>query len=360
MNLRWTWLLFAFLSACDAQKETPRIAAESTPKSAETPWVAARAPQGLSLLEAPAETLPPASAKGAVSPPFAAKVLKVHVEHGQTVDEGAAIADVVVPELGRAAGAYVAASTRVSAQSKRKTQLETLRKEGLTRLSEIAEVDSAMANAIADQQMALTTLKIAGLGPKDVAALSASGGRMTLKSPIGGIVTDIDAVLGETREPSSAPIARVERAGSARVEARFSQKPPADASYVFVGPLGQTIALKLISEAPSVSGRDGAVAAWFEASESMTWPHGTLGKVRVTLEAKSRAVAVPAAAVKLVDGKPIVVLRKTGNALPVKVISTSGADAIVEGDLVIGDDVAADASVALATREDKPAEGGAQ
>ena len=69
---------------------------------------------------------------------------------------------------------------------------------------------------------------------------------------------------------------------------------------------------------------------------------------------------MPAAAVKLVDGKPVVVLRKTGNALPVKVISTSGADAIVEGDLVIGDDVAADASVALATREDKPAEGGAQ
>ncbi|MBK9260002.1 MAG: efflux RND transporter periplasmic adaptor subunit [Polyangiaceae bacterium] len=360
MNGRWSWLLALLFCACAQREEAPRVMAESSPKSAETPWVAARAPEGLSLLEAPAETLPPAGAKAAVSPSFAAKVLKVHVEHGQEVAENAAIADVVMPELGRAAGAYMAASTRLSAQSKRKAQLESLRKEGLTRLSEIAEVDSAMANALADQQIALATLKIAGLGPKDASSLAASGGKMTLKSPIGGIVTEVDAVLGETREPSSPPIARVERAGSARVEARFSQKPPANAGYVFVGPLGQTIALKLLSEAPSVSGRDGAVAAWFEAREPIALPHGTLGKVRVVPDPKGGAVAVPAAAVKLEGGKPVVVLRKTGDVLPVKVLSTSGADAIVEGGLGIGDEVAADASLALALRGDKPAGGGVE
>lgn len=354
INARWVLPLAMLLCACGQREETPRVVAESSLKSTETPWVAVRAPEGLSLLEAPAETLPPASEKGAVSPPFAAKVLKVYVEHGQQVDEGAAMVDMVMPELGRAAGAYMAASTRLQAQSKRKAQLESLRKDGLTRLSEIAEVDSAMANALADQQIALATLKIAGLGPKDAAVLSASGGKMTLKSPIGGIVTEIDAVIGETREPSSPPIARVERAGSARVEARFSQKPPANASYAFVGPLGQTIVLRLISEAPSVSGRDGALAAWFEAREPITLPHGTLGKVRVTPDVEGKAVAVPASAVKLAEGKPVVVLRKTGDVLPVKVLSTSGADAIVEGNLVIGDEVAADASLALALRSGKP------
>lgn len=365
MKLRWTLLgMVVLLGACDKREETPRVVADSSsktanssPKSTETPWVAARAPEGLSLLEAPAELVPPASAKGAVSPPFSAKILKVHVEHGHIVEEGAAIVDVLMPELARAAGAYLAAATRLDAQSKRKTQLEALRKDGLARLSEMADVDGNIADARANQQITLATLKIAGLGPKDASALATSGGKITLKSPIAGIVTEIDAVIGETREPSSAPIARIERAGSARVEARFSQRPPTQVRYIFVGPLGQTIALELVAEAPSVSGRDGAVAAWFESREPIGLPHGTLGKVRVVLDPKSGAVAIPASAVTLKDGKPAVVSRKTDRILPVKVLSTSGADALVEGDLQAGDEVASDASLACALRGDEPAGG---
>jgi len=361
MNGQWFFLGMAlFVGACAKHDEPPRVIADSTPKSAETPWVVARAPEGLSLLEAPAELVPPAGARGAVSPPFSAKVLKVHIEHGQRVEEGAPIVDVLMPELARAAGAYLAAATRMGAQMKRKTQLEALRKDGLARLSEMADVDGVIADALANQQIALATLKIAGLGPKNASALATSGGQITLKSPVSGIVTEIDAVLGETREPSSSPIARIERAGSARVEARFSQKPPANATYTFVGPLGQTIALQLVSEAPSVSGRDGAVAAWFEAREPIQLPHGTLGKIRVAPDPKGGAVAVPAAAVTLKDGQSVVVLRKTGHFLPVKVLSTSGADAIVEGELRAGDEVASDASLALVLQQDKPLEGGAK
>jgi multidrug efflux pump subunit AcrA (membrane-fusion protein) len=361
MNRQWFFLVTAlFLGACAKHDEPPRVVADSTPKSVETPWVAARTPEGLSLLEAPAELVAPAGAKGAVSPAFSAKVLKVHVEHGQRVDEGAPVVDVLMPELARAAGAYLAAATRLGAQTKRKTQLEGLRKDGLVRLSELADVDGVIADALANQQIALATFKIAGLGPKDASALSISGGRITLKSPVGGIVTEIDAVLGETREPSSPPMARIERAGSARVEARFSQKPPANAVYTFVGPLGQTMSLQLVSEAPSVSGRDGAVAAWFDAREPIHLPHGTLGKVRITPDPNGGAVAVPAAAVTLKDGKSVVVLRKTGHELPVRVLSTSGADAIVEGDLKAGDEVASDASLAIVLQQDKPMEGGAK
>lgn len=363
MNKQWMWLGAVLLSsACAQREEAPRVAAEvssSSPKSAKTPWVAARAPEGLSLLEAPAELVPPASAKGAVSPPFTAKVLKVHVEHGHQVEEGAAVVDVLMPELARAAGAYLAAATRLNAQSKRKTQLEALKKDGLARLSEMADVDGNIADAAANQQIALATLKIAGMGPKEASGLASSGGKITLKSPVAGIVTEIDAVIGETRDPSSPPIARIERAGSARVEARFSQQPPKNAEYSFVGPLGQAIALQLVSEAPSVSGRDGSVAAWFEAKDPIPLPHGTLGKVRIVPDPKGGAVAVPTSAVTLKDGLPVVVARKTDTVVAVKVLSTSGSDAIVEGDLRPGDEVASDASLALALRGEKPA-GGAE
>lgn len=358
MNTRWLFLsLVVFTAACAKREDAPVVAADTTPKSAETPWVVARAPEGLSLLEAPAELVPPSTARGAVSPAFSAKILKVHVEHGQSVKEGADVVDVLMPELARAAGAYLAASTRINAQTKRKNQLESLRKEGLVRLSETADVEGALADALANQQMALATLKIADRGPKDASSLAANGGKITLKSPVEGIVTEIEATLGETREPTSPPIARIERAGSARIEARFAQQPPEEAQYSFIGPLGQTVALQLVSQAPSVSGRDGSIAAWFDAREPLRLPHGTLGKVRVTPNPKAGAVAIPAAAVTLKDGKPVVLLRKTGTSLVVRVLSSSGADAIVEGDLKAGDEVAADASLALVLRGEKPSGG---
>ncbi|MDI1449820.1 efflux RND transporter periplasmic adaptor subunit [Polyangium sp. 6x1] len=338
-----------FLTACARPEVAPEPAADVGPKSAETPWVAARAPGGLSLLEAPAELVPPAGARGAVVPSFSARITKVHVEHGERVDEGAPIADVVMPEVARAAGAFAAAGTRIGAHGKRKAQLEALRKDGLAKLAEIAEVEGALADASAAQQMALATLKIAGLGPKDVAALVSSGGLVTLKSPVGGVVTELDAALGESREPTGAPIARIEGAGAARVEARFSQRPPPGARFVFVAPLGQTTALTLLSEAPSTNGRDGSVAAWFKPAETIGLPHGTLGKVRVSPDPGGTAVAIPAAAVTLRDGVAVVFSRKTGAPLSVKVLSSSGADALVEGDLRPGDEVAADASRALPT-----------
>ncbi|MDC3957186.1 efflux RND transporter periplasmic adaptor subunit [Polyangium jinanense] len=337
------------LAACARPEAAPEPAADVGPKSAETPWVAARAPGGLSLLEAPAELVPPAGAKGAVVPPFSARITKVHVEHGERVEEGAPIADVVMPELARAAGAFAAAGTRIGAHGKRKAQLEDLRKDGLAKLAEIAEVEGVLADASGAQQMALATLKIAGLGPKDVASLVSSGGLVTLKSPVAGVVTELDAALGESREPTGAPIARIEGAGAARVEARFSQRPPPGARFVFVAPLGQTTALTLLSEAPSTNGRDGTVAAWFKPAEVISLPHGTLGKVRVSPDPGGTAVAIPAAAVTLKDGVAVVLSRKTGAPLPVKVLSSSGADALVEGDLRPGDEVAADASRALPT-----------
>jgi hypothetical protein len=161
------------------------------------------------------------------------------------------------------------------------------------------------------------------------------------------VVVRIDAPIGETRGPEGEPIARIVGEGAARVEARFSSRPPEGAGFSFVGPAGQAIALKFVGEAPATSGRDGTIPAWFEPAEAMTLPHGTLGKVRVAPDPKSKLVAVPAAAVTLKDGQAVVVARKSEAPLPVKVVVTSGADALVEGDLAEGDEVAADAARAL-------------
>ncbi|UQA58706.1 efflux RND transporter periplasmic adaptor subunit [Polyangium aurulentum] len=348
-------LFFLLVQAgCAEPEAAPQAQAASSDlerKSAESPWVAARAPDKLSLLEAPAELLPPPGARGAVVPPFSARVVRVHVQEGQRVEAGAAIVDVVMPELARAAGAYGAAATRLAAQSRRKTQLEALRQDGLTRLGDVAEVEGAIADASAESQIALATLKIAGMGPKDAAGLVASGGSVTLKSPVAGVVTELSAAIGETRDPAGVSLARIEGEGAARVEARLSQRPPPNARFAFVGPSGQSYPITLMNQAPGTSGRDGSLPAWFDPVEPLPLPHGTLGKVRVMLDDKGGIVAVPAAAVALRDGGAVVLAKKTGAALPVKVLASSGADALVEGALAPGDEVAADAARTLAAAE---------
>lgn len=345
---------------CSRKEDTTAQAASSDmgPRSVESPWVAARAPDKLTMLEAPAEVVPPPASKGAVVAPFSARIAEVFVQEGARVEKGQAIVSVTMPEVVRAAASYGAAGTKAAALSRRKAQLEALRKEGLAKLAEISEVEASLATASAEQQMAAATLKIAGLSPKDAARVLATGGVVSLPSPIAGIVVEIDAPIGESREPTGAPLARIVGEGASRIEARFTSSPPKGARFVFVGPSGQTYPLTLVNEAPGTSGRDATIAAWFEASERLPLPHGALGKVRVLPDEKSQLVAVPAAAVALSDGRAVVFARKPNAPVPVKVVATSGVDALVEGDLHVGDEVAADAARALASERPKSGEGG--
>ncbi|WP_169796761.1 efflux RND transporter periplasmic adaptor subunit [Chondromyces crocatus] len=316
--------------------------------SAPTPWVKARAAGEQALLEAPAVVLAPPEAAGAVSAPFAARVMRIHVQPGQEIAQGAPVIDVLMPELIGASGAYAAAGTRLAAYRRRKAQLDGLRADGLAKLSEIGEVEAQIADAEASQQIAAATLRSAGMGPGSAGQVLASGGKVTLRSPVSGVVTELRATLGEMRDPSGEPLARVVGAGAARVEARVATRPPEGARYDLVIGAASPVPLKKVAQAPAVDARDGTLKIWLEADVALNAPHGALGKVRVRVASESGAVVVPAAALALQDGHAIVVARKTGQPLPVTVLTTAGADALIQGELTEGDEVAAEAARALA------------
>ena len=330
-------------------KEPPPPAAQvrdETPASARSPWVKARAPEGLSMLEAPAKVQAPPDAVGAVTAPFPGRVVKIHVRPGQTVAAGEAIADVAMVELVRAAAAYSAAGTRLAAHRRRKAQLDQLRADGLARLADIAEVEAALAEAQADQQAAMGTLRAAGAGPQDVGSLVASGGALPLRSPVAGVVLEVNAAVGEGRDVGAEPIARVAGRGPVRIEARLSHAPPEGARFEVVPPAGAPFPVKLVATSPLVEGADGTVRTWFEPEFETSIPHGTACRLRVLVAADGGAVAVPAKAVGLRGGKPVVVTRKADGPVDVVVLATSGADALVKGPIAPGDEVAAEAPFA--------------
>ena len=334
-------------------------AAEEAPPvpSARTPWVKARSSEGVPLLEAPAQVLPSPEGQAAVVPPYRARVLKVLVRPGERVKKGQPLVEVVMPEVSTAAGAYVAATTRVDAYGRRKAQLEALRADGLVRLADVLEAETKLAEAQADQQSAAAALRTAQIEPSQAADIVAGKKPVVLRSPIAGVVTAVGAGVGDSREPGGDPVVRVVGEGDSRVEARFARPvDPKNASYELLVTGGTRHHLNLVAIAPVIDPRDGTIAVWLVPDPGTRLQPGLTGRVVVTLPDAAGASVVPARAVALIDGKTFVVVRRDGKPeqVQVDVFATSGAEALVTG-VAAGEEVAADAALAEIPAEGKAA-----
>jgi membrane fusion protein, heavy metal efflux system len=316
--------------------------------SAPTPWVKARKGEDVALLEAPAVVLATPESNAGVSPPFRARIVRVHVRPGERVARGAPVADVVMPDVVQAAGAYASAATRVDAYGRRKAQLAELKKEGLVRLTEILDVETKLAEARADQQTALALLRAAGLGADNAQRILTETGEVTLRSPITGVVTQVKAAIGENREAAGEPIVRMAGEGEPRVEARLARVLPGDAEYELWLPTGERFPLHLVGRAPQMDARDGTTLVWFAAAKGVRLVQGQTGKVKIRLKDQEKTVAVPARAVGLGESGAFVVVNRGGKTarVPVTVIAASGSEALIKGNLAVGDELAADAALA--------------
>jgi multidrug efflux pump subunit AcrA (membrane-fusion protein) len=275
--------------------------------------------------------------------PFRARIETVHVGPGARVRAGETIFSVAMPEVAAAAASYVSSGLRVGALQRRKAQLESLRGEGLARLQDLSEVEVKLAEAASDERIASATLSAAGLSTDQADGIAKAGGRVPLRSPIDGVVVALDTTAGESCEPS-ARLARIEAVGSGLLESRLPAALAEAGSFQFVPTSGPGRTAHLASRAPGLDPRDGTVLAWLKV-EGPPLPAGLTGKLRARLGEGSLAVLVPSGALAWSDGHAVVMRRRgeQPEQLPVRVLSSTGADALVVGALQPGDEVAAEA-----------------
>ncbi len=325
--------------------------------SARTPWVAARSSEGVPLLEAPAQVLASPQGQAGVVPPYRARVVQVLVRPGERVTKGQPLVEVVMPEVSTAAGAYAAASTRVDAYSRRKAQLDALKSQGLVRLVDVLEAETKLAEARADQQSAAATLRIAQIEPAEAAGIVSGKRPVCLRSPIAGMVTAVGVAVGDSREPTGDPVVRISGEGDSRVEARFARPVDTEiAAFELITSSGGHHPLTFVARAPVVDPRDGTISVWLIPEKGTQLQPGLTGRVVVTLPGAAHVAVVPARGVGLSRGKAFVVARRNGKPerLPVEVIASSGAEALVKG-IAVGEEVAADAALAEAPSTAPPA-----
>lgn len=337
-------LLAATLSlslSLSCSKPTPQAPPPPSEPSSSTRWVRARPASEASLLEAPARVLAAPEAAAAVSPPLRARVLKVRIRAGQRVARDEPLLDVMMPELVQAAGAFSAAMLKIDAYSRRKAQLDALKVDGLVRSAELAEVDATLATVRADAQAARATLRAAGVSDRQAEGLLASDGAVSLKAPIAGLVTLVDAVPGEVRESTGRPFVELAGQGKCQVEARLPGAFVEGAQFEFITTSGVHVPLKAISVSPRVEARDGARLAWFSAAENDDLLPGAPGRVRLIAEKSWRAVPTRSVVGHAEGARVVIRQGETPTRVPVRVVASSGAEAVVDG-LPDGADVAAD------------------
>lgn len=347
-------VILVFFS-CD-RPAPPPPPADSAP-SAATAWIEARIPTGMALLTAPARVLVDPASRADVSVPLAARIESVRVREGAVVAVGDPLVDVVMPELVRAAGTWVAAGVRLDAATDRTKRLERLREENLVRSSDLADALADAAQARADRIESESVLRSAGYSGAAAQRLSRGDGKVSLVSPIAGTVVEIAAIPGSRVEPTAGPLVRIVSAGRPRIEARLPFAPPKDVGFRFSA-RGTSVRVSLAGESPTADSHDGTVLAWFEPAEGegsndvASIAPGTPGVLHV--EPGADVVAVPARAVVIRDGQSFVLTRSgeandaTPRRVPVTVLASSGAEALVRGELAVGTPVAAEGERLLA------------
>lgn len=252
----------------------PPQAAAASPGASADASAPARAPTA-ARREAAAELVLAPGGAAAVVPPLAAQLLALHVRPGDRVEVGAPIATARVPEAAAAAVRATTAAERLALVEERLAAVDALLAAGLARSADRADVAARAAELRAERAVALTALTSAGLG--GAAALAASGGRVVLRAPAAGVVTEVAAAVGEVRGPADPPLARISGGGATRVMARWASAQDLDRpASLWAG--DERRRLRQIAMAPRP---EGGVSVWYDIEGE---PVPAVARARVVLE----------------------------------------------------------------------------
>lgn len=331
---------FCGVAGCGAPKAEP-TAEVGEPASRAARWIQPERPQDKSLLELPAFLRAQPESRGDVSTLSRVRIARVHVQAGARVEAGAPLVDVVAPEVLEAAAAYQGAAERARVHGQRAAALEKLLADGLVTQAQVFEQRTAERLAQAERLRASGILRGAGV-PESAAGAILKKGVITLEAPVSGVLVLLEAYPGRVFEGSAAPLAQIVGEGALRVEARGVRPLPEVSSLSFVGAGGRVIALDPQPVSRVTDPQDGTERLWFAPKGAASGPDGLPGVVRV--EMAEDVWQVPLTALEQTTGKNRLVRRRGFDAreLDVEVLGSSGASALVRGELLPTDRVAAE------------------
>jgi membrane fusion protein, heavy metal efflux system len=129
-----------------------------------------------------------------VAPPTSGQVVRMLVEQNVYVREGAPLAELRSPELGRARADLITAEARRDLAQQALERKRGLAAERIVAMREVQEAEAAFRAAAAEARAAATNLRALGFSPDEV---DGDASVFVLRSPLAGQVIERRAVLGQ-------------------------------------------------------------------------------------------------------------------------------------------------------------------
>jgi|688.fasta_scaffold154411_3 cobalt-zinc-cadmium efflux system membrane fusion protein len=253
-------------------------------------------------------------ARANVGMPVAGRLMRLLVAPGSTVAAGAVIAEVQSPDAAVVrADADAAHATAQSLDHQYRRTLPMARQGALA----WQELESRrIASVKASSEARAAKAKLIALGSPDAA------GRVMVRSPISGQIAAVNASTGAFLQAG----AEVAEIGDARgSELRFLVSPLLGANLrtgqmlrVKAGP--RELRARVLAVAPDAGSANRVMVVRAEAVDSALPPAGTAVTAFVMVPSAERRFMVPADAVQMVNGSPVVFRYQRGVAEPIPVV----------------------------------------
>lgn len=301
----------------------------------------------------PAQIVIPPENEQVVSSPMSGLIAQFLVQQNQPVKQGAPLVRITSPEFGQLQLQLIMAASKVNLARQNSTREASLFEEGIIPQRRVQEAQANLRESEAALYQARSALRISGFSSGAIDKLAASGKTedgLVLRATRTGVVTSIDAKLGQRVDASTALL----RLAQTDVLALEIQAPVADAGKWKAGAKikiqGREHTARLISTGTSVTAGNQSVTlrAVIDA------PANDLRAGEyVTVEMPAGTAAdgwnIPLAAVVHDGDQAVVFVRnaKGFDAKPVKVAVSAGQRVRVQGNLKAGDNIAVTGIVAL-------------
>lgn len=292
-----------------------------------------------------------------VGPIIEGRVTSIRVDPGQRVAKGAVLASVDSVEVGRARADYLASQVQVEFAARERTRQYNLADSGLASGQSVLAAENQTDLAVLGKRAAAERLSAVGVRAEDLNAqaeghASRPSTSTLLKTPLGGLVLDVNARIGQAVSSTDTlfvvgeidkvwllvdvyerDLARVHTGDEAR--ARVISYPDREfrgvVDYVsgIVDPVRKSVSARVVLDNPEGLLRPGMSAnAHVFSSERGPRDDGSDASAGAD-PIKRRALVVPKGAIQSIDGQPFVFLDKGAGKFDLRPIQ--------QGDVIPGD-----------------------
>lgn len=291
-----------------------------------------------------------------VAAPVAARVVSVSADVGQKIEPSQPLVTLASADLGRARADLQSARARADLARTSLVRKRDLAAERLVPQRELQEAEAAAASAAAELRAAQAALKALASG-------GGSGSQLVLRSPVGGVVIERDAVQGQLVDPTRT-LFRVGDLSRLWLEAHVFErdavnvKPGTSARVTLTALPGKSFAAKVavVGREVDASSRTISVRLELENPDDVLRP-GMSATIHLPVgDASGTVVTVPLAAVQRVGEAWCVFVPRSAGVYEAREIGRGrelGGEIEVLRGLKAGEDVVVDGSFLLKAEAEK-------